>query len=265
MNSQKGIRPKVVLMDLDCNHCQNQVHAYVRGRLSQADTDRIEAHILHCADCRSEFQAERRLTRAMKGLAAREAAGTKVHQGVLSWLVPQNQFRQAGLMAAAVFIALVIPLSMLFLESKKLRQQLSESQGREHKLAQDFDKQQARLEDLSQKAAQAQVVIKNAHPVRISIVRNGTKIIEIEKDATHIPLEIIQSPDYDDYRFVMENGEGVEVFREDGLYPDKPDFLRIILPVNKIMPGSHVIKIQATQDGEEMGSPRLFPVEFRIN
>lgn len=83
---------------------------YRTGRLSAQEAQAFEEHYLECARCLDDLEADDALRGAMRGAAAQDATVLARPLALVAWLARLGRSRQAGVLAGALVVVLVLPL-----------------------------------------------------------------------------------------------------------------------------------------------------------
>jgi len=207
---------------------QQVAERYLMGKLSAEETARFEEHYLTCQECLDRLELAERFDRALKGVAAEDAARSAVtaRVGILAALARLSRSRQVAVVLAAVLVLVILPVGFLVREIGRLDREL--------------DRTRATLS-----AVQINTRILQLGPERSAPgEREPVHRITLSSVPEWIVLEIeLDAPEYATYQALLVGQDGNVAWQRDGLEPNELDALVISLLSTSLEAGDYCLRL----------------------
>lgn len=246
---------------------------YVTGRLSPAEEESFEIHLLECRECRDRVALADDFRDSIRGVAAEDASRVVVQLGFFGWLARSRAARLGFLAVALLFLAL--PLWLL-VDRSRLERELAESRrpastvpapapvpipettgdagdalaqlARERsRLEEELSRELAARENLSKRITNLTRPQVNAAIYTLGIVRGESDGNEIELGPSPewivLSLELPQVL-HETYRVILLDNRGATVWQMDGLQPTSSDTLTALAHTSLLKPGNYRIRLE---------------------
>ncbi len=226
---------------------QQVAERYLMGKLSAEETAGFEEHYLTCQECLDRLELAERFDRALKGVAAEDAARSTVaaRVGILAALARLSRSRQASVVLAAVLVLVILPIGLLVRQIGRLDREL--------------DRTRATLSGV-------QI---NTHILRLSPERSGPDTrepvsrITLSSVSEWIVLELdLGVPEYGSYQATVIGPDGELTWQADGLEPNYLDALVISLHSTSLEAGDYRLRLAGVPPQRE-GVP-VASFSFRV-
>ena len=227
---------------------QNEVvDLYLMGRLGPDEAAAFEEHYLSCDGCLEQLELAEGFQAGLKRVAAEDAVKLEVARrvGFAAWLARAARSPRAGLLAAALIAAVVVPSTLLY-------RQLDAERDRVGALAAELD---------AARAPQGALVV----PLSPERSAGGAPSVRLRLPATPgwivVSLEL-ERPEHGEYRVTLLGPGGETVWRGDGLVPDPLDALSISLHSATLADGDYQLVAEGlAPGGDPVGAGRF---AFRV-
>lgn len=203
---------------------------YLMGKLPADEAARFEEHYLACDECRDRLDLAEALRDGVKRLAAEEVARAVVARrlGVGAWLGRVAHSRSLGLVAAALLLAIALPLGLLYQRERDLRSELA-----------------GRLEQTL--APQANVPIVTLGSQRAAPGAAPVDQIRLPDPPGFLVLAVdLAGADHPFYQAILRGENGEEIWKSaPDLLPDQNGTLALSLHSSYLPPGDYQLQILA--------------------
>jgi hypothetical protein len=256
------------------------VDRYLMGQLTADELERFEEHYLSCAECLDRLETTEGLARALKRVAAEDAArvATARQLAVVAWLARLGRSRQAAVLVSALLLVLLVPGLALY-RAGDLDRRLRETRS---SLAAQGSRESAELaasrRDLARERAErarADADLAQARQPQANVpvlflgaergaARGGEPTYRLRLPARpgwvvfSLPVE---PPHPAAYRIVLSRAGGGEIWHGDAPATDQ-DTLTLSVPSRLLAPGDHVLAVSGVAPGGRGVAIARYP--FRV-
>lgn len=255
---------------------------YVTGRLSAAEEEIFEIHLLECRECRDRVALADDFRDSIRAVAADEASRAVARASLLAWLA-RSRAARAGFLAAALLV-LALPLWLL-LDRSRLERELAEARkpappaavpgpppaqvperandelarlaGERGRLEEELRRERAARADLAERMARLTRPQVNTAIYTLGIVRGESEGNEIQLPSS--PEWIVLSLElppllHETYRVTLLDARGTIVWQAGGLQPTSSDTLTALVSSELLQPGSYRFRLEG-RDAESRFVP----------
>ena len=220
------------------------IDRYLMHQLPPGEAVRFEEHYMHCQQCLDELELAEKLRRGLRRAVADDTAALTAARrfGLLAWLARRARSPAAGLTAAALVAALVLPLGLMVRQLQHLGRERDEART----AAAELRRQQAG-------APQPQInpLLISLSPERATAIGEAaigeadpSHIVRLRAEPEWIVLSLeIGSSGHPAYRVVLVRG-GQEVWRGDGLEPDSAGSLVLAVHSTWLGAGDYSVRVE---------------------
>lgn len=256
---------------------------YVRGTLSEEESEQFEAHSFTCPECLDRIEVARSIRRGFQRVAREDAVRlASVRQlAFVAWLARLGRSRQIGVLFLALLAAALLPagLSLRMLAERGRDQEAArEAERRQSRAAQETARVQSELEQsrselIRERKARAEADQRLDRALQDSV--NGPVLyLEAERGADpgspptqqlrqpEVPVELAVDPSFASYRVILKNTQGREIWSRAGLHLTGDGTLRFDLSASLLPPGDYTFAVEGTGPGGKPVAAGRFP--FRV-
>lgn len=236
-------------MDHEYAQNENLAERYVLGRLTEEERAGFEDHFMECEACLEAVEAVQDMAPALRAEAARSAAAavetvareTEARAG-LAVLLAAALRRPAGrALAAALLVAVLVPLAYLGLENRRLRGEAG-SAG-----------------DVAAQLPTALLL-----PTRGGGDGGGPSVVlEPEQNRFTLLLEVEPDPGIASYEAEIREAGGAPVWRGEGLEAAGGGLLALTFRAERVPPGEYQLRLSARGAGGGREPAGTFPFRVR--
>jgi hypothetical protein len=242
------------------------VGRYRAGRLGVDETAAFEEHLLHCTRCLDAVECDDALAQGLRMAAAEDALRASRPVAVLAWLARLSRSRQVAALAAALLVALFLPLAW---QQQRLSERTRErdaarravalspapdahaaSAARE-RLERQLDDEIRSREALAERLERALAPQANTPILRLSPLRGvggaPADRLHLPKDAGWVVLSLELPPvEYPSYRVRLKRAGAppAHVLSQDGLTVDAEGSLALAVHASMLVPGDYEASVQ---------------------
>lgn len=250
---------------------ENVAELYATGRLSPAEEEELEIHLLECRECRERVARADDLRESLRAVAAEDAARAAIQTGFLAWLARRSRAARLGLLTAAVLVLAALPVWLL-LDRARLESELagarraaerpapplpspSPDSGRsleqlareKSRLEEELRREQSAREGLAERIARLTRPQVNAAVYSLGLVRGASAANEVTLGPSPewivLSLELPQV-EHAAYRATLLDARGTAVWRGEGLEPTASDTLTVLLYSDLLRPGEYRFRLE---------------------
>lgn len=254
---------------------------YLLGRLSPAEEESFEEHLLECRECRERVQWQEDFRDSLKVVAAEEAVQTReaMQLGVFAWLAHRTRAQRWALLLAGLAV-LALPYAWLFRRQEQLREQIArtpppveatpqavpadpaleiaaarEQLARERRrLESELATEKTARESLARQLARLTRPQVNTALFSLGLVRSAEAAaanrVELGSDPEWIVLSLeLPAVEHTTYRATLVDAGGATLWQGDGLEPTASDTLTISLYSTLLEPGDYTLRLEGVQGG----------------
>lgn len=255
---------------------QALVERYFRGELPAAEEAAFEAHFFACEQCQEDLEAAKELRRGLQAEAAYEAAApASISARQATWW-SRRQPLELGLLAAALLVALSLPLLVGWQRYQQLEGRVAAARATAEEIRRDLDRERQRSSSLGERLAtserdrqlerqrleaQLQAPVTEPVPTRLAkpladvavyllaTVRDAAMPIPVVgpagDSAEAFTLAVDAGPDavFGSYRIEVLDRAGQRRFRRDGLQLNALEVVMVTFPVDFLPPGEYRLEL----------------------
>ena len=250
---------------------ENLAELYATGRLSPAEEEDFETHLLECRECRERVAQADDFRDSVRTVAAEDAARATVQAGLLAWLARRSRAARLGLLAVAAIAVALLP-TWLLLDHARLESELAEARqaaerpappgpvmppedgqkldqlARERsRLEKELRLERSAREGLAERIAQLTRPQVNAAVYSLGLVRGMSDTNEVTLGPTPewivLSLELPQV-EHDTYRATLLDARGNTVWQGEGLRPTASDTLTVLLYSDLLNSGDYRLRLE---------------------
>jgi hypothetical protein len=259
------------------------VDRYLAGELAPEDLGRFEEHYLSCAACLDLLETTEDLARALKRVAAEDAARIAAGRqlAAVAWLARLGRSRQAAILISGLLLVLLVP-GLALVRTGELGRRLRETRS---SLAAAGAKEQADLaagrRDLArereerarvdQELAQARRPQTNVPILLLGAERGAgqaagpTYRLRLPAKPGWVVFSLpVEPPHPAAYRIVLSRAGGGEIWRGEASAAPDQDTLTLGIPSRLLAPGDHVLAVSGAAPGDGRGGAAAARFAFRV-
>ncbi|HEX7180782.1 MAG TPA: zf-HC2 domain-containing protein [Thermoanaerobaculia bacterium] len=260
------------------------VELYHRGLLPPDEEALFEEHFVGCPECQEQLVYARGFQKGLKTLAAEDAARTVVQAGLLAWLARRG--RLAGLLAAVLVLAALLPAFWLAARNRDLRASAAEARTWQQR----WEEERKSAEDLRRQLAESRRRPKpddriatatptppaprqeglanplfNTPVFLLTIARDGEPaVLDLAKQPGPIALAVDagDDPRFESYRVTITAAGGRRLFRQGGLRPNVLEALMVTFPEGFFAAGDYRLEVEGLKP--DSGAEAVGGYAFRV-
>lgn len=255
---------------------------YATGRLSAADEEAFESHLLECRECREQVAWADDFGVSVRAVAVEEATRAAARVGFLVWLARRGPALRMAMTAALLALA-ALP-AWLLVDRASLQEELAKAQAaavqpvqpapqpspapqgpktpqgpdpatqaKLESLTQENDRLAAANEALGNQIAQITAPQANVRIISLGTVRGTNDLPEIEVGSDPEPVVLsLDAPaaPADSYRASVFDAQGRRVWQSAGLVPSLYGTLDILVSSRFLKPGEYRISLEGISAGQ---------------
>jgi hypothetical protein len=252
------------------------VDLYHRGLLPPEEEALFEEHFVGCAECREHLAYARGFQKSLKTMAAEDAARAVVQAGLLAWLARRG--RLAGLLAAVLLLAALLPAFWLAARNRDLRAAAAEART----WRQRWEGERQSVEDLRRQLAESRrpPAPPPSAPLRegldkplfntpiflLTIARDGEPaVLDLSGKSGPVALAVDAGDDsrFESYRITLTTAGGRRLFRQGGLRPNVLEALLVTFPEGFFAAGDYRLEVEGLKAGG--GVEKVGGYAFRVS
>lgn len=244
---------------------------YATGRLSPAEEEDFEVHLLECRECRERVAQADDLRESVRTVAAEDAARTALQAGLLVWLARQSRAARLGMLTVAMLVLTAFP-AWLLLDRARLESELASAREAAERpappspspitdpkrsldqlaqektlLEEELGRERSTREELAERITRLTRPQVNAAVYSLGQVRGTAETNELPLGPSSewivLSLELPQV-EHSTYRAILLDARGTEIWRGDGLQPTASDTLTLLLYSDLLRPGSYRFRLE---------------------
>ncbi len=249
---------------------ENVAELYATGRLSPAEEEDFEVHLLECRECRERVAQADDLRESFQAVAAEDAARATVQAGLLVWLARRSRAARLGMLTLAMLALAALP-AWLLLDRARLESELAgarEAAERPAPLPSPSPDPERSLGQLAQEKSRLEEELRRERSTREGLAERITRLTRPQVNAAiyslgevrgtsetnEVPLGpapewIVLSLDlpqveHGSYRATLLDARGTAIWRGEGLQPTASDTLTILLYSDLLHPGDYRFRLE---------------------
>lgn len=250
---------------------ENVAELYATGRLSPAEEEGFEVHLLECRECRERVARADDLRESFQAVAAEEAARATLQAGLLAWLARRSRAARLGLLTLALFALAALP-AWLLLDRERLESELASAREaaerpapplpsippdperslerlaqEKSRLEEELRRERSTREGLAERLARLTRPQVNAAVFSLGLVRGASAANEVTLGPSPewivLSLELPQA-EHATYRATLLDDRGATVWRGEGLAPTASETLTVLLYSDLLHPGDYRFRLE---------------------
>jgi hypothetical protein len=252
---------------------ENVAELYATGRLSPAEEEDFEVHLLECRECREQVARADDLRESFRAVAAEDAARVTLEAGLLAWLARRSRAARLGMLTLALLVLAALP-AWLLLDRARLESELAAARRIAERQARPLPSpdQGRSLEQLAQEKSRLEEELRQERSAREGLSERITRLTRPQVNAavyslgqvrgTSVTNEVPLAPspewivlslelpqvEHGNYRATLLDARGTAIWRGDGLQPTASDTLTLLLYSDLLRPGDYRIRLEGLEE-----------------